>query len=101
MNSKKFLSILGVAGVVARVVAGTSAMAFSQATPDQLERILQNNPTSSDASIAFDILADNRGQAGDGHGKAGDDHGNGHDGEHGKDGLDHGKDGQDHGHYEG
>jgi hypothetical protein len=101
MNSKKFLSILGIAGVAVRVVTGTAALANTNPTPDQLEQIIQSNPTSSEASMAFDILADNRGKAGGDHGKAGDDHGNGHDGEHGKDGLDHGKDGDDHGHYEG
>ena len=101
MNSKKFLSILGIAGVVVRVVASTSALASSHASPDQLEQIIQSNPTSSEASMAFDILADSRGHDGDDHGKGGDDHGNGHDGEHGNDGLDHGNDGEDHGHYEG
>ena len=121
MNSKKFLAILGVAGVVVRVAAATSSLAYANASPDQLEQILRSNPTSSDASAAFDILADrgkggdksgnkgsdhgksgdDHGKAGDGHGKAGDDHGKGHDGDHGVDGDDHGEDGDDHGHYEG
>ena len=128
MNSKKFLAILGVAGVVVRVAAASSSLAYANTSPDQLEQILQSNPTSSDASAAFDILADrgkggdksggngsDHGKSGDDHGKSGDDHGKAGD-DHGKDGddhgkagddhgkghdADHGKDGDDHGHYEG
>ena len=80
MNSKKFLTILGVAGVVVRVVAGSSSLANASASPDQLEKILQNSPTSTDASAAFDMLADRGG--GKGGGKGGE-HGGGNGGDKG------------------
>ena len=57
MNSKKLLTLLGAAGVVVHAAAITTAPTHASATPAQLERMLQADPTGSDASAAFDILA--------------------------------------------
>jgi hypothetical protein len=106
MNSKKLLSILGAAGVAVHVAGVDVSLARASASPGALERMLQRDPTRSDAAAIFDILADKGGKPGGGfgHGTGDGDHnghgkGGGHDGNHGH-GDGHGHDG-DHGHYEG
>jgi hypothetical protein len=57
MNSKKLLALLGAAGVVAHVGAIATVPAKAAASNAQLERILQEDPTSQDAGDAFNMLA--------------------------------------------
>ncbi len=57
MDSKKLLALLGAAGVAAHVGFAATAPAQSAASNDQLESILQHDPTSPDAGDAFYQLA--------------------------------------------
>lgn len=57
MDTKKLLSILGMAGVAVHAATLTASPVNASASPAQLEEILQANPLSDDASSAFDILA--------------------------------------------
>ena len=64
MNTKKLLSILGIAGVV-HATGITASTVSASASPAQLEQILQDDPTGSEASAAFDILASRFKEPGD------------------------------------
>lgn len=110
MNSKKLLSILGMAGVVAHTAGMVAGAAHANTSPSQLEQILQNDPTSDDASAAFDILAERASKNGNGHGggrgngHGGNGHGNGHGSGHGGNGQGgngHNSHGHGHGHDNG
>jgi hypothetical protein len=57
MKSKKLLSLLGAAGVVVHAATLTHVPAHASASNAQLESILQQDPTSDDATAAFDTLA--------------------------------------------
>ena len=57
MKSKKLLSILGAAGVALHAVTLTQVPAHAAASNAELEGILQMDPTSADATSAFDTLA--------------------------------------------
>ena len=121
VNTKKLLSILGLAGVAVHTAGAAVTLARASTSPASLERMLQEDPTGADAAAIFDILAGNNGNGGgngggnngghggphgggNGNGTGDGDHngngqGNGHDGNNGH-GDEHGND-DEHGHYEG
>ena len=117
VNTKKLLSILGLAGVAVHTAGAAVTLARASTSPASLERMLQEDPTGADAAAIFDILAGNNGNGGGNNGGHGGPHGggngngtgdgdhngngqgNGHDGNNGH-GDEHGND-DEHGHYEG